>query len=142
MAKGKFAVNIELKVPDIEKKVINLVKKHQMTNEIIVSSFLHETLRTIKDIDSEIKTFILLNQTIENPVEYALELKANGINPLFYTLELSMIEIAHSEKLVIYPWTVNFEDSIIELIIAGVDGIITDFPDVARRIIDSTVHSG
>jgi glycerophosphoryl diester phosphodiesterase len=136
-AKNKFSVNIEIKVPDIEMKIVELVNKYEMNHEIIISSFLHGTLPIIKSIDSSIKTAVLLNEQLENPVEYALQLNTDGINPLFYTLDPMLVQSAHTAHLVIHPWTVNFEDSMIELIKAGVDGIITDYPDVARRVIDS-----
>ena len=74
---------------------------------------------------------------IENPITYALELNADGINPLFYTLEPEIVESAHSENLLIYPWTVNFEDSVKDLLALGVDGIITDYPDMVRKVINS-----
>lgn len=136
-SKGKIAVNIEIKVLDIEMKIAQLINEFSMLDEIIVSSFFHETLSKIKSINPKIKTAVLLNQQIENPVDYSLELGVDGINPLFYTVEPEMIELAHKKQLVIYPWTVNFEDSMVELFTAGVDGVITDYPDIARSVIDS-----
>jgi glycerophosphoryl diester phosphodiesterase len=135
--RNRLAINIEIKVPDIEKKIAKLIHKYEMVNEVIVSSFLHETVRILKEVDPEIMTAILLNEMIDNPITYTLDLNANGINPLFYTLEPELVKSAHLENILIYPWTVNFEDSVNDLLTMGVDGIITDYPDMVRRTINS-----
>jgi glycerophosphoryl diester phosphodiesterase len=135
--KNKISINIEIKVLDIETKLVNLIDQFGITKDVLVSSFFHDTLRILKNINSEIRTAILLNQPIEDTVNYALNLNADGINPLFYTLEPNMIELAHAENLVVYPWTVNLKESMVELLTMGVDGIITDYPDIARSVIES-----
>jgi glycerophosphoryl diester phosphodiesterase len=42
---------------------------------------------------------------------------------------------AHELKLKIVPWTVNEPAEIERLALLGVDGIITDYPDRARRVL-------
>lgn len=55
----------------------------------------------------------------------------------FYTVEQAaispdLIEAAHAENKEIYAWTVNDRLTMRELLGQGVDGIVTDHPDVAR----------
>lgn len=46
-----------------------------------------------------------------------------------------MIEELHSKNVKLIPWTVNDEIKIKELILLGVDGIITDYPDRVRKVL-------
>ncbi|PPQ62788.1 hypothetical protein CVT24_000482 [Panaeolus cyanescens] len=47
-----------------------------------------------------------------------------------------MIEQAHKNGLVVAPWTVNRMNIAEQLLQWGVDGIITDYPDLMRRFIE------
>ena len=44
---------------------------------------------------------------------------------------------AHDLGMAVNVWTVNGEDEMRRLAAVGVDAIITDVPDVARRVLDS-----
>ena len=46
-----------------------------------------------------------------------------------------LIDAAHGRNLKIHAWTVNDEARMRELAAAGIDGIITDRPDVLARIL-------
>jgi glycerophosphoryl diester phosphodiesterase len=43
-------------------------------------------------------------------------------------------EAAHDRGLRVVPWTVNKRDDMRRLIRLGVDGLITDYPDVAQEV--------
>jgi glycerophosphoryl diester phosphodiesterase len=55
--------------------------------------------------------------------------------PQFATLSAASIEEAHGLGLEVLPWTVNAADDMRRLLRAGVDGLITDRPDIARSVI-------
>ncbi|MCO8043003.1 glycerophosphodiester phosphodiesterase family protein [Acinetobacter bohemicus] len=48
-------------------------------------------------------------------------------------LTKEMVEKAHQNNLKVIPWTVSDIETINHLIGIGVDGVITDLPDVARK---------
>jgi glycerophosphoryl diester phosphodiesterase len=73
---------------------------------------------------------------MDDPVTYARELKANAINPLFLVLEPDLVRSAHDAGLRTYPWTVNESDVMAEFLNMGVDGLITDYPDVGARAVE------
>ena len=134
--KGRIKVNIELKVPDIESKTLTIVSGRNMLNDVIFSSFFHRILTDIKEINSKAKTAVLYEQPLENPSAYAVELGAFAINPLYTLLDPEIVSKAHASNLQVYPWTVNDEETIIEMVRIGVDGVITDFPDLCRTVVD------
>ncbi|MBQ1966958.1 MAG: glycerophosphodiester phosphodiesterase, partial [Clostridia bacterium] len=53
-----------------------------------------------------------------------------AVHPHFLFVNKSFVERAHKMGLKVNPWTVNSEKQIDKMIELGVDGIITDFPDV------------
>lgn len=55
--------------------------------------------------------------------------KVSVINPQF-------IELAHARGLAVHVWTINEETEMNEILDLGVDGIITDEPSLAQRVID------
>ena len=54
-------------------------------------------------------------------------------SPFWRNVTAENIAEAHALKLKIIPWTVNDPAEIERLATLGVDGIITDYPDRARR---------
>ncbi|MDF1539600.1 MAG: glycerophosphodiester phosphodiesterase family protein [Candidatus Thorarchaeota archaeon] len=132
---GKCKVNIEIKVLDVERKALEAVKQRSMLEEVIFSSFLHGTLSVVKDLEPHAETAVLYNEPMDDPISYAIDLQASAINPLFFYLEESVVKSAHDAGLNVYPWTINDVDMIAEFVRMGVDGIITDLPDVCFRVI-------
>ncbi len=136
LCKGKLGVNIEIKEPGIEKQAFSLVEEYDMVQDVLFSSFFHDSLRVIRELSDEVQTGILYNEPPDDPIAYAEKFKANAINPLFFTITPEVVESAHSSGLKVFPWTVNDEDMMKELLKIGVDGIITDLPDLAVRVVD------
>jgi glycerophosphoryl diester phosphodiesterase len=50
-------------------------------------------------------------------------------------LTCAQIDEAHALGLAVLPWTVNQPDDTRRLLRAGTDGLITDRPDIARRVL-------
>jgi len=135
LARGKLGINIELKVPGIEKQVLSLVKERDMISDIILSSFLHGTLIEARSLETKITTAVLVTKIQDDIVNYILELESNALNPLYQELSLDLITELHQNDLRVFPWTVNDSTKMIELYNAGVDGLITNFPDIAQEVL-------
>ena len=56
-----------------------------------------------------------------------------AVNPWDPLVSAEYVAAAHDVGLAVYPWTVNDPDRMSELAGWGVDGIITDVPDLAAR---------
>jgi glycerophosphoryl diester phosphodiesterase len=133
LMKGKAGVNIEIKVPDIETGLAHLIAHYDMSSDIVVSSFIHETLVRFRKSDPHTRTGVLFNEPLDDATSYATELGAASLHPLFFTIDSEFVKQAHEADLLVYPWTVNDEEMMLELWNLGVDGIITDCPDVGVR---------
>jgi glycerophosphoryl diester phosphodiesterase len=133
---GKMKINIELKVTDIEKEVLSLVKKRNMVPNVTISSFLHGTLVSMRDINSRISTAVLVEKIRDDMIPYVTDLEANALNPNHRTITSDLVGEAHSNNIQVFPWTVNDSSQIHALYEIGVDGIITDFPNIALKILE------
>jgi len=145
-SKADKLLNIEIKAPNIEKKVVNLVLRHNMQNEVIISSFGHDYLKKVKEIHPDLKTATLVPNTPISAIvrmitkllqsdqhayiAQAAAVNANAINPLFTTCTEKFVRLAGQKGLEVYPWTVDVVSRARDLIKWDVTGIITNKPEL------------
>ncbi|MGY5860529.1 MAG: glycerophosphodiester phosphodiesterase family protein [Candidatus Thorarchaeota archaeon] len=134
--RGKMKINIELKVTDIEKDVLSMVNERSMNSNVVVSSFLHGTLVATRNLDSDIYTAVLDETLRDDLISNVLELKANALNLDHTLLTPDILEQAHGENIEVFAWTVNDSSKMKDFYKMGVDGIITDYPDIAIEILN------
>ncbi|MFW9808831.1 MAG: glycerophosphodiester phosphodiesterase [Candidatus Thorarchaeota archaeon] len=136
-ARGKIQINIELKTAGIEEKLVRLVDDMELTNEVLVSSFLHICLSEIRELNEKIHTAVLVQQELDDLPSYAYELGAYAINSAKELTTPTLVSNAHEFGIKVFPWTVNDETFMTRLLRIGVDGLITDYPDVGIKLVKS-----
>ena len=62
---------------------------------------------------------------------------AERIGPHYSQVTEELVRAAHAEEMGVWTWAVNDTDEMKRLLAAGVDGIITDFPDRLRSVVDA-----
>jgi glycerophosphoryl diester phosphodiesterase len=149
LIKGRVHLNCEIKVKNISTKVINLFKKHQITNTVVVSSFLHDELLKIQKIEPKIKLASLeptkseknYNWNVKKKmIQFCIENKLFAINPLYIIVDQQFVDFARRNNIKVFPWTVDSRPSIRKLIKYGVDGIITNDVSKTRSVIEQEYH--
>ncbi len=60
---------------------------------------------------------------------------AQVISPAHELVDEGFVERAHAAGLAVLPWTVNDPERMVELVRAGVDGLVTDYPDRAVSVL-------
>jgi len=133
-------LNIEIKngpvfYPGIEKAVADAISDYKRANRTIVSSFNHYSLVEIRRINPHIVTAPLYMAGIYEPWEYARRLGATAIHPLFYNIVPEVVEGCRKNNIRINPFTVDQPEHIRAMVSAGVDGIITNVPDIALKLV-------
>ncbi|MEK8128865.1 glycerophosphodiester phosphodiesterase [Paenibacillus filicis] len=114
-----------------------LVEEYELVDQVIFSSFNHNSMAELKESYPEIKTALLHFSKLYKGEAYAKSAKADALHPLFSVVDKSIVEQAHQAGIQVNAWTVNQEADIERMIEAGVDAIITDYPDVGYRIRES-----
>lgn len=127
-------LNLELKngivqYPHLEERMAELVKQYGLTEQVIVSSFNHYSLVTMKQAAPEIATAVLYNEGLYEPWDYAKRIGATALHPIRYAVTKEWVEEAKAAGVRYHPFTVNHEEEMKRLLAFGVSGIITDFPD-------------
>lgn len=133
--KKKCFINIELKNSDTAKKTVELIntyitEKKWTYNHFLISSFEMKTLNEVRALDSNILIGILNANDIDQANAMAKYLDAYSIHPSFHLLTRENTLAMKKKKYKIIPWTVNNINDIEKMKAFGVDGIISDFPDL------------
>ncbi|MFF0828548.1 glycerophosphodiester phosphodiesterase [Brevibacillus sp. NPDC003359] len=119
--KGRCTLNIELKAtsdmyPGIAEKVLALVEKHGMKQEVYLTSFDHDLIRHVRTLDQEVQTGLIV---YGRPVLMLEQMEAAGATILsmgypFLTRELTVAAIEKGFKVIV--WTLDDPKHIREVI--------------------------
>ncbi|SKB44530.1 glycerophosphodiester phosphodiesterase family protein [Daejeonella lutea] len=147
-SKGKQQVfyNIETKSkpagddklhPAPEKFVDLLVKvldQKKITPYSVIQSFDVRTLQVINRKYPHIKTSLLVdNDKTLNENIAILGFKPFIISPIARMVNQEFVSQAHQQNMKVIPWTVNTADEISRIKSLGVDGIISDYPNLLTK---------
>jgi glycerophosphoryl diester phosphodiesterase len=139
MQSNQLVCNIELKnnlfpYEGLEEKVIQLVRKYNLKDRIIISSFNHYSIVLSYRTAPEIETAPLFNERIYMPWVYAQSIRAKGIHPKLVSVSDEIIKGSMENGIAVRPYTVNKESDINRLLKINCTAIITDDPVKALKI--------
>ena len=107
--------------------------------EIIYSSFNHYSVMKMREYDPAARTGLLYADGFQDVPGYAAGLGADALHPVLYNLQYDgFLEACREKNLLLHVWTVDDEKYMKLLVKEGIDAIITNKPDVARKIVDNT----
>jgi glycerophosphoryl diester phosphodiesterase len=134
--KGVCRVDIELKDyghnQQLEERVIALVTAAGMENDIVTMSLSRDFVERMKRLRPEWTSGLLSAKAVGD---------LSGVRADFLAVEKAMatrrfVRRAHRAGKQVYVWTVDDPARMIRMIGLGVDGLITNRPDVARAVLD------
>ena len=110
-----------------------VIKEKNISDKVIIQSFDFRTLQYLHKQYPAIKTAMLIEDTDKRTLEQ--QLQSLGFIPTIYSPHYSLvnkplIEKCHQQNIKVIPWTVNDKPTIERLKALGVDGIISDYPDL------------
>ena len=131
--------NIELKnsiIPyeGMEAKVISMIRKYNLTDKIIISSFNHYSIVYSYRLAPEIEIAPLLAEGLYMPWIYADSIRARGFHPHYRAATNEIVKAAMNSGIDVRPYTVNKETELERLIKVNCSAVITDDPKKAKRI--------
>lgn len=137
----KLITNIELKTSyfeydGIEEKLIAMVKEFGLEDQIWYSSFNHYTVARIKKLMPEAKCGLLTDTWLMNIGEYAASQGAASVNArTYFCAKKGVAADLHAHNIALQAWTPNDAEMMQELVDAGVDVLITNYPDIAAKVL-------
>ena len=96
---------------------------------IIVMAFDASILEGLRKIEPTLMTALLYDGTIENPLGKALSIGARQIAVKGDLMTPNFLSEAHKKDIQLVCWTINQPAHMRLLAAAGVDGIMSDYPD-------------
>ncbi len=110
-----------------------VIKEKKIEQWVIIQSFDFRTLQYLHQHYPHIKTAMLIEDDDKRGIEKQME--ALGFVPTIYSPHYSLvnkelISYCYYRKIKVIPWTVNTKQEIEQLKTMGVDGIISDYPDL------------
>ncbi|AZS87926.1 glycerophosphodiester phosphodiesterase [Streptomyces griseoviridis] len=128
--------------PGVERQIVKslgdqgwLDARH-LEHRLVVQSFSVDSLRTVHELEPGLRTAYLGRPATANLPAFASF--TDGVNPSFGSLSTGYVNAAHGftgphgRPLAVFTWTVNDADTARKAAGLGVDGIITNKPDVIR----------
>ncbi|MFN8382684.1 MAG: glycerophosphodiester phosphodiesterase family protein [Anaerolineales bacterium] len=123
-----------------------LIRKHKMEDKVLVASFYDDKLKEFRATCPEVATSSAKNET----TVFVLLTKpflGSFYSPKFFSLQVpeesggitvmtpTFVKAAHERNLAVEPWTINNAKTMKKFIDWGVDGIITDRPDIMLEVL-------
>ena len=135
--------NIELKTgvyeyPGIEQAVYDLIREYRLEDRVIISSFNHHSVLRMKAIDPSLVCGFLSETWILDAGDYVKRHGVEAYHPQFHMLTPAETADLQSHGVRINTWTVNEEEDIREMLRIGVDGIISNFPDRVKALLEES----
>lgn len=145
----RFLIEIKLTKNPINKPLCDLIHEYNMQDKVVVASFHDDAMALFRETCPDIATsaskgevlpFVLLGkiffsgwlspeyQSLQVPYETS---ESYGIP----VLTKRFIREAHTKNIHVEPWTVNDPELMKQYIESGVDGIITDRPDIMLEVL-------
>ncbi len=113
--------------------LMNVIKEKNMLEYVIIQSFDFRTLKYLHEHYPAIRTAMLIESADKRGLDAQIEnlgFVPTIYSPAYELVTEDLIKKCHERKVKIIPWTVNEKAKIEALKKIGVDGIITDYPDL------------
>ncbi|MEN8758000.1 MAG: glycerophosphodiester phosphodiesterase, partial [Desulfobacterales bacterium] len=148
-AETPLITEIKEKRPEVSQSVCDMLRRHGRITRVLVASVHAGVLERFRQVcpgvatsagPSEALWFYLLSRAglafLYSPAMQALQVPVTfrGLT----VVSRRFVAAAHARNLTVAVWTVSAEGTMRRLIEAGVDGIMTDYPDRLAGIIEET----
>jgi glycerophosphoryl diester phosphodiesterase len=117
------------------KLMVDVLEEKNITPWVIIQSFDPRTLQELHKSYPHIKASLL----VSNKDSFEDNIARLGFIPQIYSpnyklVTPELIAKAHTKNIKVIPWTVNTKEDIIYLKAMGVDGIISDYPNLFKEM--------
>lgn len=123
----------------LARAVVDATRRADPPVSVLVSSFNIDVIDRVHVLAPTLPT-ALLTFGLDDPLATVARCAAKGhraLHPYDATVDRTLIGAAHDHGLTVNVWTVDAPDRIKALAEMGVDGICTNVPDLARRVVES-----
>lgn len=146
LPKMRFIIEPKQDAPSITGPLCGLIRKHGMSDKVVVGSFSHSIISEFRQAcpevatsasPSEVSKFLAMQKAgldrAYSPPMQALQVPEymGGLQ----VLSRGFVEAAHGRNLQVHAWTINEAGDMRRIIDMGVDGLMTDYPDRLMKLL-------
>jgi len=107
----------------------------ELAPEVLRSALVEDSVTWVPG--SPLTGSVVVGETHHDVCEGAVAVGAQVISPGHPMVDRDFVERAHAAGLAVLPWTVNEPARMVQLVEAGIDGLVTDYPDRALSALAS-----
>ena len=145
----RYVIEIKLTENPIDRPLCDLIRQFNMQDKVLIASFHDEVMRNFRAAcpevatsasRTEVRNFVLLGKVFLSgfvvPQYHTIQPPYDPSESLGITIMTQrFIRESHAKNIMVEPWTVNDPELMRQYIKWGVDGIITDRPDLMVEIL-------
>lgn len=135
LIQGKCGINIELKGQNSAVATCEIIERYiaegyWLYEDFIVSGFQKKELWEVYKINPQIPLGILTETSVSEAIELGKKINAKAIHPSLGIITRQNVLLSQQKGFHVNVWTVNKPTDIKRMINFGVNGIISDFPEL------------
>jgi glycerophosphoryl diester phosphodiesterase len=127
---------------EIEEKVLALLRTYGMLPRATVQSFDPGTIHRLRALEPSVRTMLLVSAARvkherarpAEAVQWAVDAGATDLGMEHRLIDTGVVVAAQKAKVRLSAWTVNEEADLRRMADLGVDVVMTDYPDLAKRL--------
>lgn len=140
---GRIFMDIEVKASGFEKELVHILHKYCHHDQYSVKSFFDPVVYHVKKLDPKITTGLLLGKDHPGfigrmkevyPLRRLRQAECDFVAPFWVFSSRGFVWRMHRKGYPVYVWTVNTPGLTRKLIRRGVEGVITDKPDMGLAV--------
>lgn len=124
--------------PGLENAAMELVKKFDMFDRVLISSKRESSIEDIQRNWPQAKVGWEISNATDEVLARSVEMKVDAIIPTLASLHDDFIESAHAQGMKLIPYTVNTNDEQLRLKELGVESIMTMFVEASKKTLGET----
>ena len=136
LTKGKVKLWIEIKKLGIEKKLVDLIQRHDMIDNVICGSFFLENVAKIKKLNPSIPAVFITSFLELKQIKNLLIKNINMIDIEFCNLTPDILKNCHGYGFAVGVWTVDKEKELRKALRMGVAAITTNYPQILKKLVE------
>ena len=149
LARHRALVLVEIKADFITERTLQIVAASRARDQVVVQSFNPQTVQRVKLLDPGMPAALLVGERPASPsnlrihelIGKVLQVGANALSIWHGEVQPVLLEEMRRRGIGVWTWTVDEEVVMRDLALAGVGGIITNYPDRLNRVLSELLNS-
>jgi len=120
-----------------DERFLAVLDRSPAPQRVAIHCFDHRIVRRLGERRPHLRRGVISASYPVDPVRCMADADSQVLWEEWPFIDAALVEAVHGAGRTLYAWTVNDPERMEQLVRMGVDGICTDRPDVARRLIDA-----